>query len=248
MTLKKKLSDLYIQGKQVEVGEGDEKVAVFIRKLLPLEAESAYRAAQAAKSVAMAARMDIASPLFGVVNARAGDATREEMVIFLGVLDMQKRRAVVEAEVESDEKWSKEGFLQGLYDRWEGGLKEAFFDEKHTDHEDAQSVRKALDEYDAALQARLTREEERVRKDLEGVDTQKLRDRYMDALFEQHSDVAWMREYQRQQLLFALRDPEDHSQQIFDEAAEIANLAPELLAKLNEELANISVDVASGKG
>jgi hypothetical protein len=245
MALTRKLSDLFVVGKEVTVEDGKgEPVTLYLRKTTPLEAEEMFRAANAAKSRMLASKTDPESLLFQVISDRCEKATKEEIIEDLVLIETERKRLVIEAEVEAEERWSKDDYLQGLHDAWEGGLKEKHF----TDPDDeSKRVYSEMEEFNAQVEVRIEREKASIEKDLKSMGIQKLRDRFFDEQFDRQGDSAWVTEYRKQELYFAVRDPDDHSIKAFETPDEVNDSQPKLIQRLREEYASLAVDVLEGK-
>lgn len=244
MALKRKLSDLYVKGKTVTLDDGKGEVEVYLQKIMPVDMETAFREANAAKATAMSLRSDPDSVMFQYIVGRCNAATTEDMVKQLADLEVLRKRRIIEAELESEDKWSKDDYLQGLHDAWESKLKEIH----HTEPtEESEQVWKEMEAFNEELEKRIERERESILKDLESDNRDKIEDKFFDALMEQQAEITWFKEYRRQELYYAVRDPEDHSVKAFESPEEIDQVAPELIEKLAEAYAEISIDVTEGK-
>lgn len=256
MALTRKLSDLYVKGKEVTIDDGNGAVEVYLQKVMPVDSEAAFRAANAAKSRALSLRTDPDSVMFQYIQSRCEEATKDQMVDQLAELEVARKRRVIEAELEAEDKWAKDDYLQGLLDSWETGLKEKYFagdDEKDdnnnpVDKEEATRVFKEIEKFNTELEKRVKREKEAAVKDLTSMAHTKIKDRFFDALMEQQAEISWFKEYRRQELYFAVRDPEDHTEKAFESPDEVDQMAPELIEKLADEYASISIDAIEGKG
>lgn len=245
MVLSRKLSDLYVTGQELTIDDGKgEPVTVYIRKISPLDAEEAYRAANAAKVRAVAAKTDPEDLTFQIISDRVERAAKEDMVAQLADHELQRKRLLLEAELEAEDKWSNDEYLQGLHDAWESGMKK-----KHFTDPDAETKRihDELEAFNAELEKRMEREMVSIKKDLETLSARKLKDQFFDAQFDRQGEIAWITEYRKQELYFAVRDPEDHSAKAFESPQEIDGLEPQLIEQLREAYVSLSVDAMEGK-
>lgn len=245
MVLTRKLSDLFVVGKEVTVEDGQgEPLTVYLRKITPLEAEEMFRAANAAKARMLSSKTEPDSLLFQIISEKCEKATKDEIVEDLTLIETERKRLVIEAELQADERWSKDDYLQGIYDAWEDGLKEQHFTEPT---EESKRIWEEMQEFQAQLDKKLEREKQAIEKDLKSLSLQKLRDRYFDEQFDRQGDSAWVSEYRKQELYFATRDPDDHSVKAFESPLEINDSSPKLIQKLRDEYATLAVDALEGK-
>jgi hypothetical protein len=245
MVLSRKLSDLYVTGKELVLDDGNgEPVTVYIRKISPLDTEEAYRAANAAKANSLVKKTDPEDLMFQIITERSEKFTKDEILDQLADMELEKRRLVIEAELEAEDRWSKEDYLQGLHDAWESGLKEKHFTEPD---EETQRVFAEMQEFTFELEKRLERELEAIKKDLGGTSAQKLRDRFFDLQFERQAEIAWLTEFRKQELYYAVRDAEDHNVKAFESPKEIDSVSQRLIKELRDAYTELSVDALEGK-
>lgn len=246
MPLTRKLSDLYVLGKEITIDDGNgEPVTVYLRKITPIDSEEAYRAANAAKAKALSQKTDPDSLTFQIVMERCERMAKEELVDQLAELALDKKRPVVEAELEAEDRWSENDYLQGLHDAWESGLKEKHFTDPD---EETKRVFDEMKSFDAELEKRIARETAAIKKDLNTLPVKKLRDQFFDEQFERQSDVAWVKEYRKQELFHAVRDPDDHDVRAFESPREVDSVANKLVEELRAAYADLSVPGDEGKG
>lgn len=245
MPLTRKLTDLFVEGTTLTIDDGKgEPVELYIRKITPLDAEEAYRAANASRSQALAMRTQPDDPIYQIIQRRCEEATKEEMVESLVESEVAKRQPILEAELESEEKWSKDDYLQGLHDAWESKLKKKHFTEPD---EETEHVLAEMTAFKDELDKRLTKEQEAATKDINSLSHVKVKDRYFDAQIERQGEIAWLTEFRRQELFHAVRDAADHDVRAFESAREVDASSPELVKKLRDAYNNISVDPTEGK-
>lgn len=246
MVLARKLSDLYVTGKELTIDDGNgDPVKLYVRKITPLDAEEAYRAANAAKVKAMTAKTDPEDLTFQIVRERCDQMVKDDIVEQLAEYELQKKRLVIEAELEAEDRWSNDDYLQGLHDAWNSGLKKKHFTDPD---EETKRVFDEMQEFDHELNKRLEKEKEAFLKDLKGLSAQKLKDRYFDEQFERQGEIAWITEYRKQELFFAVRDAEDHDVKAFESPREIDSVSPKLIEMLRETYTDLSVEGLEGKG
>lgn len=245
MPLTRKLTDLFVEGENVTIEDGKgEAVELYVRKITPLDAEEAYRAANAARSQAMALRTNPDDPIFQILMRRCEEATKEEMLEQLVEVEVAKRQPVLEAELEAEDKWSKDDYLQGLHDAWESGLKKQHFTEPT---EETERVLNEMTAFKDELEKRLERERTAVEKDLGSKTHDQIKDEFFDAQIDRQAEIAWLTEYRRQELYHAVRDAADHDVKAFESAREVDASSTELIKRLREVYNNLTVDALEGK-
>lgn len=257
MPKKRRLSDLYVTGKEVVIDDGAGGVKVYLRKLTQLEHEAAMRKASAAKAQVLLIRNNPEDEEWLSVYAEIDElGERANIVEFLIAEDLAQVEQSRATELEFEEEWAKDGYAQGLRDAWEGDEETPGLKDRYIDDEDDPEAKKVFDELkrfsdivDKSVQA----EAVRLRADLEGVDEEELRRRAVARYLDMRAGMAWVREFHRSQVLFATRDPEDHDKYYFvnqmgkPNRAEIDKLAPETLGALSRGYDELEVDPTEGK-
>lgn len=250
---KRRLSDLYVRGREVAPTDGyGEPVKVWLNKLNEIDRETCLRRASAAKARFLIGSDDEDSDAFAAMYAETRDiGERDELIFFLIAEDLQRSRRRIEAEIAADEEtWGKEDYLQGLIDAWIGddenpGLSTTMLEDP--DDPEAKRVSDELDRYQNAINAELTAEEARLRKDWEEVDLDVLRRKVAHRLLELRAGEEFIREYRRQQIFFAVREPVDHRKRYFRSVSEVDDLDEELRQFLTEQYESLLVPPLEGK-
>ena len=133
-TLKRrKLSDLYVVGKEIifDDGSGEEPVAVWISKISPIEQRNAVDAAASERArVLLFKRLpeDDATRLrFRDQLAEMDGENRDTLVEFLISAKMYEAELSAESRLGAEEPWSKDDYLKGLQDLWVKEMKERYY-------------------------------------------------------------------------------------------------------------------------
>lgn len=254
---KRRLSDLYVTGKEVVLNDGQGEVKVWLRKLSQLEHEAAMRKAAAAKARVLMIRNQPDDEewlaVYAEIDELGGRSAFVEYVIAEELSQVQESR---EAELAASEEWSKDHYIQGLRDAWEGdaeapGLRDRYIEEP--DDPEAKKVFGEIKRFTELVDEQVAAERERLIKDLEGVSDEELRSRAVTRYLEIQAGITWVREFQRAQVLYATRDNDDHDKYYFvnqmgkPARAEVDLLAPETLGALKRAYAELEVDPAEGK-
>jgi hypothetical protein len=247
------LKDLYVRGREFEINDGaGEGVKVWIQKINEIDREAVLRRANAAKSRFMLDADDEEGELFASMYGTVREFDdREDLITILIGDEIVKYRRKVEARLAGDdETWGKDGHLQGLTDAWLGdddnpGLA-AIMAEDPEDPE-GKRVLAELERFEAQVLEESAGETQRLHDEWEAVPNEKLWREVTHKLLERRSDSAWMREYERQQLFFSVRDPEDHHRRYFEKVNEIDDLDDAIRKFLIEKCNSLAVDPDEGK-
>lgn len=252
MVKRRKLSDLYQRGKLVvfddgtEIPEDEEAAAVYIKKLNSIESEKALRMANAEKAKIMAASRDPQSEIYlSTMNDIDTKGGREDWIRDLAEDKAGRLLPQIEDELGAEEEWSKNDYLQGLMDSWENGLRDQHVTEPD---EDSERVWAEIQRFNNLVQNRFEGELERFKKDFDTKTDDQLRDLLIKQLIDRRADFSWLREYRRAELLFAVRDPEEHAKPYFASMEDLNEISNEIFIRLVQEYQLLNVDILEGKG
>jgi hypothetical protein len=245
MPRKRRLSDLYVVGTEVtfDDGEGD-PIVVYVRKLNPIEHETALRNANAARSRTMSVVNDRASDAFNDIYSDMLDLDRESMVAYLSEEERANRAQVVEAQLAQEGEWAEDNYLQGLQDAWSDGLMEAYA--KDPEDEDAKHVFAELRRFTDAVEAEVQAHVDNFIDDLEEVSDDALREQCLSKVINVRANGAWFTEFRRSQIALAVRE-KDRKTRYFETRSEIDDLPHEVYRRLIEAYQLVSVDPIEGK-
>lgn len=245
MPKSRRLSDLYVRGKELTFDDGDgEAIDVYVKKFNPVDHEKALRASNAARSRVLALRSNRDSDEFWAMWAEVEDYTRDDLVNYLVMEEVSKLEPAVEAELASEEEWSKEDYLQGLRDAWTDGLA----DQYATDEEDAEAkacfdvLKRFADKVATVMEG----ETERVRADMEAKPDDVLRETVFERIIAMQASLSWLTEYRRQEVYRGTCEP-DRKTRYFVSREEVDELPIEIYSALTAAYREISVDPTEGK-
>lgn len=250
MTKKRRLTDLYIVGKELSIDDGsDDPIVVWIQKLNPIENEYALREANKSRAALLALKKaDDDDPELDVYwsQLEADLASDVNPVDVFVAREEVKIRAAKEDQVAYEDEWSEDNYLQGLKDAWEGGLKETYA----LDNSDPEALRvwNELKRFDALVEEKVQGELRHVRRDYEQADPDWVRREYVNKIIERDADVNWVTTYRRNEIRYAVREPDNHKEYYFADADEVAQLAVEIFKQLVQEYQELIVDPLEGKG
>jgi hypothetical protein len=247
MALKKRrLGELYQVGKMLTFDDGEgEAVQVYLRKLNTIDMEKALRQANGARAAVLAARKDIKSSAY-MDTKYAADlqlSTKTACISLLAEKKVAEKRGSVEAEVQDEEEWSKEGYLQGLWDAWSGGLNKRDVEQDP----EAKRVLDELNRYEEQVKKVLDGYREEAERDFTDKSPSELYDLALDVFFDRQADLAWFSEIRRSEVFMAVRDPDEHGSPYFESREEVDQLATPVIQRLQEEYQTLTVDVMEGK-
>lgn len=250
---KRRLGDLYVRGRELEVGDGEgEPVKVWINKLNEIEREAVLRRANAAKARFMIDSDDEDSEAFAAMYAETREVnSTNELILFIVADDVAAARRRVEAEVTGDEEtWNKDDYLQGLLDAWIGdddnpGLVETMREDPNDP--EARRVSDELDRFEREVRGRVDTETQALIKDWEDAEMDTLRRKAAHILLELKASEEFIREVRRQQIFYAVREPTDHKKRYFGTVSDVDDLDEELRKYLTEQYDSLIVPPDEGK-
>jgi hypothetical protein len=247
MPAKRRLEDLYVVGREVVVDDqrGD-PVVVWLQKLNPVELNSVMRIANAARARVRSVRSDKNSDEYMSMWLDVLDwEQKEDLVEYLVAESLMRIQERHEAELAAEEEWSKDDYLQGLRDAWEGGLKD-----QHMYDPDDVEVRRVLSElqrFSQAAEERAADDVAAARAELAAQPMSDLQEQALDRVINYKSNAAWLDEFHRGELLYGVRQIDDHKAYYFTKRADLDLLTGEVLSTLYAAYSELSVDVTEGK-
>ena len=254
---KRKLQDLYITGREVPINDesGEDPVIVWIQKPNSIETESASRNANAVRSNILIALRNNDSDEYKNSYAEVLDMDRETLIEIAIQDDMSRSVQAIQAEIAEDEEWSKDDYLQGLKDSWFGdnkadkGLKAVYenADENDSKYADAKRVFSEIQRFEAACNKRIEGERERLLKDFANTPIESLHDTAVKHDLGLRGNAAWINEYRRSQLFFAVREQDDHKKHYFESRKEVDELHRKTMDTLYDHYDALNVEVSEGK-
>lgn len=259
MPKKRRLTDLYRRGKLVEFDDGQgEAIEVWLQKPNRLEMESIYRRSNAAKARFQLRAAEEDSDEFQAAMAAVLDIEDTELLMGLALAeDLGRIRARCEAQLESDPEgeWAKDDKLQSLYDSWQGdadnpGLKDAYAldpDGETPEGQEAKAVLEELTRFQTQLDELFTRERDALYRDWANSDREDLVKRAARTFVDNEANDSFLAEFQRQQIFYAVRDPEQRDKRYFATLEEVDLLDDLLTLQLQGYINEFMVDVSEGK-
>jgi hypothetical protein len=219
---------------------------VWLQKLNPLEHEKAIRSAGAARARAMLEGRNRDGEAWQEAYADMHDlGPRETLIDYLIAEEISKRTDAHEAELAFEEEWAKDGYLQGLRDSWEGGLKDRYVID--AGDEEASRVFTELQRFSDQVSAQVEPETADLRRDYDDISDDALMQKAVERFIELRSGLAWLREFRRSEVFYATREIDDHRKYYFTTRDEVDNLASEVFTQLTTAYQELIVDPSEGK-
>lgn len=250
---RRRLSDLYVQGKEVSLNDGGgDPVVVWLQKLNGVDRESCLRRANAGKARFMLEADKEDSEIFQAMYAQVRDMQDRNGLIGVVIAEeLGHYRQRIEAERSADEKtWGKDNYLQGLIDAWIGDDNNPGLAATQTESPDDLEVKRVLSEIErfedeVSLEVRALATT--VKKDWEDVPDDKLWRKATHRLLEMRGNEVFNAEFERQQLFFCVREPDNHAKRYFGTLADLDDLHETIVASLVRQYGRMVVDATEGK-
>lgn len=245
MAKKRRLSDMYVTSRPVEFddGEGD-TVKVVVRKLNPIEHERALKTANAARALSLMELRDQTTLSYLNLWDEVESASDEELIEVLLEDERMDKVGPIEAELEAEEEWSKDGYLLGLQEAWEESVKDDYA--RDPKNKEAAKVFGELKRFADRVEAELEGFTDNARRDLEDLSIDSLRQKVLAARMVMEANATWLAEFRRCELWLSVRE-EDGRTPYFVDRDEVDSLPVEILARLSLEYRLLSVEPAEGK-
>lgn len=249
--LKRRLTDLYVLGKEITFDDGGgDPIVVYIQKLTPVDQEHAIRRANAARATYVTGIRDKESEVAKDLLAQAMDlGPRDELISFLNVGKLAAIRSVKEAENADEEEWSKDSYLQGLFDAWNDGLDQVHAVNDSSDPYLAEAIRvfEEMKRFNSQVDELMVEETTVLRNSLESESLAHLQEDVADEIADMNGNNVWLREYRRCEIWFCTREPTDHKKRYFGTREEVNELSSEVYDRLILEFSGLSVESSEGK-
>lgn len=247
MAKKRRLTDLYKVGKTILINDdsGDDPVEIYVRKLNPVEYETALRRANIKRSRIIRDSRDTESELYQDVMSDVLDKSKDELIDLLISEEAANIRASVEAELGEQEEWSKNEYLQGLMDDWNDGAADRYAQDPN-DEEASRTYSELKRFYDAVaeeVEARLVT----VREGWDVRDDDEIVEKAVEKTVEVKSNGDWLREFRMCQAWLACKDSVDKKTPYFSSRGELDELETPVLQRILEEYTSLEVEVTEGK-
>lgn len=242
---KRKLSDLYVRGKELTLDDGDGAVTVWLQKLNPIDHREAIRKADATRAKFITVCRDKDSEEYNqILNAVVGQE-RALMVTYLVATERLRLGPQKLSEVADEPAWKDENYLNGLQDIWAEELAAKWADDP--EDPEAKRVRAELDRYNDEVDKELDSELITYREWLESDTDEELQDKVIACQVKNVAEAAWVDTYYRWEMFFATREATDHKKRYFESIAEVNELDGGVFAEIAGAIREVTVDPSEGK-
>lgn len=250
---KRRLSDLYVRGKEIQIDDNTgDPVTVWLQKLNEVDRESVLRRAHAAKARFLIDADNEESDAFHAQYDKAREfGERAGLISLIVANDVAKARVRIEAQLATNEDtWGKDNYLQGLVDAWLGddhnpGLVHTA--EEDPDDPEATRVKAEINRYEAEVAEAVKAEVAAHEADWEQRTDDQCWRAAAHKLVERDGENAFSLAYQRQVLFYSVREPKDHTQRYLGTVAEVDDLDDQIRAHIIEQFNALMVPPAEGK-
>lgn len=244
---RRRLTDLYTTGKEVAFGDDsdEEPIVVYLRKLNPIDQETALRRANAERSKVLSLKSNMEDSAYQQLVEQANGMSVDERIDILIAEDMMKYRGARESEIAAEEEWSNDRYLEGLFESWEDGLKDRYA----ADPEDPEAKRcfEEMKRYQKIVDDLVDGEQASMVQAYHQMDVGTVLDQTVDKLLSYQSDTKWITEYRRCEIWLSVRCQEDHKQRYFESRDEVDELQTPVIQRLIAEYQALTVPVVEGK-
>ena len=250
-TLKRRrLCDLYVTGTEVSVGDGQgEDVRGWGSKIPPMGRRVAVEEAAKPRPTTLASKKlpdDSPDKLRFVdqINDYVGE-DRESLITFLMGPRLYELEVSAQERIAAEDKWSEKDYLTGLNQAW----RDEMYDRYMADNEDKEAKRvfEELKAFTDEVDESLEEERESLKETFEVFSDEDLSTKALLQLIDTEADFVWMNELRRQELFFAVREPEDHKKRYFENREEVDMIEEEVFTQLLTAYLEVSVDTVEGK-
>lgn len=247
---RRRLEDLYVFGKEVTVeDEYGNSATVYLRKLNPLESDTAFSRANAAKAKVLAAKKDKNSDLFLSVQSEIETMTDDELIeIVVGDYRARQREAT-EARVAEENGWMEDDYLQGLFDAWNSGLESVHIegDESHEEWLEAERVFNEMQKFTGEVDTEIQGEIERYRESLKSKTREWLVHKTTDISLQTQASLSWLAEHRKCEIWLATKEPDNTSVNYFTKREDVDKIDVQTFQQLYDAYQSLVVEAAEAK-
>ena len=250
---RRRLGDLYVRGKEFEVDDGTgDPVVVWIQKLNEIERDATLRRASAVKARYMLECEQEETELFVATLASVREfLERDAMVNVIISEEVAKAQQRLEAQMIHDEDgWGKENRITELIELWTGtddvpGLAAAYAEDENDP--EALRVKGEVEAFEADLKRKVEEEQQRLIGDLDDTPDNELARVAAREVLKRRADDEFMREWHRQQIFYAVREPDDRHKRYFGTLQEVDDLDDQVRDLLERQCNLLFVEANEGK-
>lgn len=250
---RRRLQDLYVRGQMFSVDDGSDPenpVEVWVQKITPLEQKNAIDKAHSARARIRASKntedgVELRTRLQAEAQIAGFFVTRENMIDFVEAEELRRKQMSHEAEIAGSERWSENDYLNGLRTAWEDGLMERYL--LDSNDPEASGVYEKLKDFFDEVDEKMQAERRAMIFQYESTSDNELKEKIVDMMVDGEADEAWLTEFRKWQVFFAIRDPKDHNQRYFESRDDVDTIDQKILRDLFTVFDELMVDITEGK-
>lgn len=250
---RRRLSDLYVRGREVEVDDGTgEPVVIWLQKMNELDRDAVLRRANTAKARYRLEAQQEEDELFVATLTSVRDFLDRDGQLAIACADElgKARQRIEEQMIHDEDGWGKDNKIQTLIDAWTGtddtpGLAAAFAEDENDP--EAVRVKEEIEAYEEDLNRAVELEHERIQLEWASVSDGDVALAATREVLNRKADEEFMREWSRQQIFHCVRYPDDHHKRYFGTLAEVDDLHDKVRQFLDDQCNDLFVSPAEGK-
>lgn len=249
---RRRLTDLYVTGVEIRLNDGateGDDVVVWLSKISPVEQRDAADKATSARAKILSVKN---SPLHAEERLQYEDQvldlgleSREDWIEFIALNDLQEAEFSNQERLSAEGEWAKNDYLDALQKSWNDGLSEAY--EADQENEEAKRVFLELTRFSKEVAAATEEDKVDIFAKYDRDSDDKLLTLVIDKVVEAESDFAWMSEFSRWQMFYAVREPNAHKVRYFVEKEEVDSLDTRIINELLTAYREMTVEPVEGK-
>lgn len=250
---RRRLSDLFVVGEEVEFDDGKgDPIKVWVQKLTNGETQQAVEASRPAKIKITAIKRlpdDHPAKLRYLDELESeGFDNQESLINYLIQNKLEEERISAEARVGAEDEWAKEDYLTGLQAAWNEELEKIWIKgSKEDKFEEADRVYQELRRFTDQVESETEAARLELSYEYDDFSMEALQRKAVNKLIDDHGDNALLASFRKQQLYFATREVDNHSELYFDSVDEVDSLPTKIHTKLLLTYLELSVEGLEGK-
>jgi len=250
---RRRLSDLYVVGREMEFNDGvdEEPVKIWLSKISPIEQrDAADQATKVRAKILSIKNSPYASNerlLYQDQFNDLGLENREDVVAFVAGSKIQEAMTSNEHRIASEDAWSNDNYLKSLQDAWNDGLSEAWIKDPDGDPETVRvydELKRFAEEVDAAS----AEERDNIIAEYDHVSYEDILVEAVNKIIEAEADYSWLNEFSYYQVFYSVREIDDHKVRYFESVDEVKSVDNNITSALIAAYRDMTVEGVEGKG